>query len=74
MPTHISADYRLAKFSAITLGFRYGIKGPWGNDWRINLEYYQQNPSDNTSDYIDQAGLDLNPGVSALIFSIGARF
>ncbi|MBT3769224.1 MAG: DUF3570 domain-containing protein [Acidiferrobacteraceae bacterium] len=74
VPTHISADYRLAKFSAITLGFRYGIKGPWGNDWRINLEYYQQNPSDNTSDYVDQAGLDLNPGVSALIFSIGARF
>lgn len=74
IPTDISADYRLAKFSAITLGFSYGLKGPWGKDWRLNLDYYQQNPSEQSSEFSDQDGLDLNPGFSALILTIGGRF
>ncbi|MEK9744381.1 MAG: DUF3570 domain-containing protein [Gammaproteobacteria bacterium] len=74
VPAHVSADYRLAAFSAITLGFRYGISGPWGSDWRLNFDYYTQNPSDNSSEFADQQGLNLNPGVSAIILSLGARF
>ena len=36
-----SADYRLGEMTAYTIGIKYGIKTPSGNERAFRLEYYQ---------------------------------
>jgi hypothetical protein len=44
LPTFASADYRLAEMTAYTVGLKYGVKIPSGNEWACRLPYYQQYP------------------------------
>ena len=45
-----TADYRLGKMMAYTVGLKYGFQGPWGNDMSAKAEYYLQAPDDEQPD------------------------
>ncbi|NMP15613.1 DUF3570 domain-containing protein [Thalassotalea sp. Y01] len=74
-PKHVSADYRLGKMSAFTLGFKYGILFDKGREWSFRLQYYQQDP-DNPG--VDAPGVlaeqDLYESVKAIIFQVSNSF
>jgi hypothetical protein len=75
LPTHATADYRLGEMTAYTIGFKYGMTMPSGNEWACRLEYYQQNPKSNG---FEAPGLlqqqNLYPSVSALIAQFSYSF
>ncbi len=43
-PDYISADYRIGRLNAYTIGLKYGFKNKKGNDYAVRLEYYTQTP------------------------------
>lgn len=75
LPTFASADYRLGEMAAYTVGLKYGMKMPSGNEWAFRLEYYQQDPKNAG---FDEPGvlqqLDLYPSVKAVIAQISYSF
>lgn len=75
LPTFASADYRLGDMTAYTLGLKYGMKMPSGNEWGFRLEYYQQDPKNAGFDApgaLQQ--LDLYPSVKAVIAQVSYSF
>jgi hypothetical protein len=64
-PTYMSADPRLAAFTATTIGVKFGVKMGHTGELSLRLEEYQQKPTDRTSSLSELQGLDLNPGVKA---------
>lgn len=75
LPAFASADYRLGEMTAYTVGLKYGLKMPSGNEWGFRLEYYQQDPK---NDGFDEPGvlqtLDLYPSVKAVIAQVSYSF
>ena len=78
-PTDESSDSRLAAFHAMTYGVKYAQKLPGlgsrpESEVSIRAEYYQQTLDVRTA--VPQAlqGLDLYPGVKAVLVQIGWRF
>ena len=75
LPAFASADYRLGEMTAYTLGLKYGMKMPSGNEWAFRLEYYQQDPKNAG---FDEPGalqqLDLYPSVKAVIAQVSYSF
>ncbi|MEP4890877.1 MAG: DUF3570 domain-containing protein [Aliiglaciecola sp.] len=75
LPEHASADYRLGKMTAITLGLKYGMQLENGNELAFRLEYYQQTP-DNAG--FEQPGTladeDLYPSLKAVIAQVSYSF
>lgn len=75
LPTFASADYRLGEMTAYTIGLKYGMKMPSGNEWAFRLEYYQQDPKNSG---FDEPGalqqLDLYPSVKAVIAQVSYSF
>lgn len=75
LPTFASADYRLGEMAAYTIGLKYGMKLPDGNDWAFRLEYYQQDPKNSGFDapgVLQQ--LDLYPSLKAVIAQVSYSF
>lgn len=75
LPTHATADYRLGEMTAYTIGFKYGMSMPSGNEWAFRLEYYQQEPKNSgfeTPGALQQQ--DLYPSVKALIAQVSYSF
>jgi len=73
LPTYMSADPRLAAFTATTIGVKFGVKVGHTGELSLRLEEYQQKPTDRSSPLSELQGLDLNPGVKAAIVQIGWR-
>lgn len=75
LPTFASADYRLGEMTAYTIGLKYGMKMPSGNEWAFRLEYYQQDPKNSG---FDEPGvlqeLDLYSSVKAVIAQVSYSF
>jgi hypothetical protein len=77
LPAYASADYRLADFSAFTVGIKYGKETRKG-EYSTRLEFYQHsgNP-DPAAQFGALAGVDLYPDLSAVIaqfsYSFGGR-
>jgi hypothetical protein len=74
---YASADPRLGAFTGYTVGFKYGRTLPSGNSWSARLEYYQQAGDRAGVPAQAAAGLakfDLEPDLSALMFTVGYRF
>lgn len=73
-----SADPRLGKFDAITVGLKYGHTLSSGNSWSTRLEAYMQAgkvaglPVDATTAALSQ--FDLKPELSALMLTFGYHF
>jgi hypothetical protein len=74
-----SSDSRLAAFHAITYGVKYAQKLPGlgsraESEFSIRAEYYQQTLDVRTPVLAALQGLDLYPGVKAILIQIGWRF
>lgn len=75
LPTYASADYRLGEMSAITVGLKYAMTMPSGNEWAFRLEYYQQSPKNSGFDALGVLQQqDLYPSVKALIAQVSYSF
>ncbi len=74
LPEFASADYRLAAFDGVTLGFKYGWPGKLG-DWSLRASYYQAvgQPSAG-SDVGVLRDLDLDPNMKAIIAQFSFKF
>lgn len=75
LPEYASADFRLGKFDAVTLGVKFGHRTAAGNEWSTRVEYYQQS-GDVPGDQIigRQAAREQYPDLNAVIVQFGYRF
>jgi hypothetical protein len=71
---YMSADPRLAAFTASTVGLKLGIPLANGNELSMRLEGYQQDPKVRSSSLAGLSGLDLNPKLKALMLQVDWRF
>jgi hypothetical protein len=74
-----SSDSRLAAFHAMTYGVKYaqklpGVGGRAESEFSVRAEYYQQTLDVRTPVPTALQGLDLYPGVKAVLVQIGWRF
>jgi len=74
LPTFASADYRLAEFDAVTFGVKFGARTRYG-ELSTRIELYKQtgNPSPGAA-VGALAGLDLYPGLDAVIAQVSYKF
>jgi hypothetical protein len=74
LPEFASADYRLAAFDGVTLGFKYGWPGKLG-DWSVRAELYQQSGQASPgSDVGVLHEIDLDPNMQAVIAQFSFKF
>jgi hypothetical protein len=76
---YVSADPRLADFHALTYGLKYGfglgdkLHRP-GSEFTVRLEYYQQTLDIRTPQPAALQGLDLYPGLKAVLVQFGFSY
>jgi hypothetical protein len=74
-----SADSRLSAFHALTYGVKYsqklaGLGGRTDSEFSVRAEYYQQTFDERAPVPAGLQGLDLYPGLKAILVQIGYRF
>ena len=74
-----SADSRLNAFHAVTYGLKYAADAPAASDgtrdeFSVRVEYYQQIVDNRFAVPANLAGLDLYPGLKAILVQVGWRF
>ena len=74
-----SADSRLGAFRALTYGVKYaqklpGLAGREASEFSVRAEYYQQTFHEQLPVPASLQGLDLYPGLKAILVQIGYRF
>ncbi len=72
-PAYASADPRLAGFTGQTFGLKYGIPIGTTGEFSIRLERYTQRGAVTTSDLPGLQGLDLYPGLQAMMVQLGVH-
>ena len=76
---YVSADPRLAAFHALTYGVKYGfelgdrLRRPY-SEFTVRVEYYQQTLDINTPTPVAIQGLDLFPGLKAVLVQFGFTY
>ena len=68
------ADPRLAGFRGQTFGLKYGIAAGQSGEFSVRVEHYTQKGSTTSSPLPGLQGLDLYPGMQALMIQAGLRF
>jgi len=71
---YASADPRLAKFNAVTLGVKLGVEFARNSEFNVRIEGYEQKGDGPAVVPTQLQGLDLYPGLRALILQAGLRF
>jgi len=71
---YASADPRLGGFTGETFGVKYGLPVGETGELSFRVERYAQHATDNSSALPGLQGLDLSPGLRALIVQAGLRF
>jgi len=71
---YMSADPRLAAFTAKTVGLKLGMPLANGQEVSVRLEGYQQDPKVRSSSLTGLSGLDLNPRLRAVVLQLDWRF
>ena len=76
---YASSDQRLAAFHALTYGLKYGVKledseDQSSSELSVRLEYYRQTPDSARAAPGSLQGLDLYPGLKAILLQVGWRF
>jgi hypothetical protein len=71
---YMSADPRLAAFTAKTVGLKLGMPLANGDEVSVRLEGYQQDPKLRSSSLAGLSGLDLNPRLRAVVLQLDWRF
>ena len=75
LPQHASADFRLGRFDAATVGVKFGHTTAGGNEWSARLEYYQQSGEIPDQQLIgNQANLEQYPDLDAVMIRVGYSF
>lgn len=75
LPEYASADSRLAEFTALTAGVKYGGATPGGRDYGVRVEYYLQLLDGRPEDALGvQRDYDLIPNLGALIMQFTYSF
>ena len=79
LPKYEASDTRLAAFHALTYGLKFaqklpGVGGRAESEFSVRAEYYQQTLVERTAVPANLQGLDLFPGVKAVLVQIGWRF
>jgi hypothetical protein len=74
-----SSDSRLGAFHALTYGLKYSQKLPGlgsrpESEFSVRAEYYQQTFNERTAAPAGLQGLDLYPGLKAVLVQVGWRF
>jgi hypothetical protein len=74
-----SSDSRLGAFRALTYGLKYAQKLPGlgsrpESEFSVRAEYYQQTFNERTAAPAGLQGLDLYPGLKAVLVQVGWRF
>jgi hypothetical protein len=74
-----SADSRLGAFQALTYGVKYaqklpGLRSRAESEFSVRAEYYQQTFNEHVPVPAGLQGLDLYPGLKAILVQIGYRF
>jgi len=77
--TYASADARLGAFHALTYGLKYAFKldealDQPGSEFSIRLEYYQQTFFDKLPAPVALQGLNLYPGLRAILLQFGFSY
>ena len=73
LPSEVTADYRLGRMNAYTIGLEYG----WGSGpkpWRLALDYYAQRPSEPDGKFGQLRGQTLAPAVNAVMLRLNKAF
>lgn len=74
LPEFASADHRLSRFDAYTLGFKYGRRMEHG-EFSVRLEYYEQSADPSPGSAVgDLLNYDLVPPLTAVIAQFGYKF
>jgi hypothetical protein len=76
---HESSDFRLGAFHALTYGLKYARKLPGlgsrdESEFSVRAEYYQQTVDERMAVPASLQGLDLYPGLKAILVQVGWRF
>jgi hypothetical protein len=76
---YASSDTRLAAFHALTYGLKYAVKleqalDQPGAEFSVRLEYYQQTIDQRSAAPSALQGLDLYPGLQAILFQVGFNY
>ncbi len=71
LPAYLSADPRLAAFTATTFGFKVGVNFGENREVSLRIEQYQQKAADRYSTLANLQGLDLNPQLKSVIVQLG---
>jgi uncharacterized protein DUF3570 len=79
IPTYQASDSRLAEFHAMTYGLKFaqmlrGVGSRAESEFSVRAEYYQQTLVERTPVPASLQGLDLFPGVKAVLVQVGWRF
>jgi hypothetical protein len=74
LPTYLSADPRLAAFTATTFGVKLGVNLGRNGELALRLEQYEQRPSEQSSPLRQLQGLNLNPDLKATIVQLSWHF
>jgi hypothetical protein len=72
VPEEASADYRLAKFTGITIGMKYGMKLNSGSEVSARLEWYSQSGDSNLIGVPQST--NVFPDLDAVILQLNYRF
>ncbi|MGI2259260.1 DUF3570 domain-containing protein [Shewanella sp. GXUN23E] len=75
LPEFASADYRIGKMNAYTVGLKFGHRLPGGHELSYRIEYYQQNPDNPGVELLNGFnGYDLFPDVKAIVAQVSYSF
>ncbi|WP_420429676.1 DUF3570 domain-containing protein [Algiphilus sp.] len=74
LPDFFTADYRQGAFTGITVGAEYAFTGRTGTDWKIAVEYYQQNGEDPGNAPGQLAGREIFPDLEAIMVRLNFDF
>lgn len=77
--SYASSDARLGAFHAVTFGLKYGAKfedleDHTSSEFSVRVEYYQQTPDHLLAAPGALQGLDLYPGLKAILVQVGYKF
>jgi len=77
--SYISSDFRLGAFRAFTYGVKYGLSlgdrfGRERSEFTIRAEYYRQTMQDTAVGPGSLQGLNLNPGLQAILVQFGFSY
>lgn len=74
LPAHFTADYRQGAFTGLTAGAEYAHTSRTGTEWKIAVEYYQQDGTDPSNAPGQLAGREIFPDLEAIMVRLNFDF